>query len=191
MVKVVIFDCFGVIITDALEMLRTDLVQTQPDKAARIEDIINASNRGFLEPKDAILQLAELSGRSYDEVRQAINQAEAKDTRLMEYIKQLRVRGYKTGLLSNISSQGLKDRFTTEELTEYFDAAVASGDIGYAKPEPEAFEIIAERLSARLDECVMVDDRQVCIDGARAVGMQGVLYTGFEAGRTLIEAELQ
>lgn len=62
-------------------------------------------------------------------------------------------------------------------LERHFDAVAASGDIGYAKPEPEAYEIITERLGVRLDESVFIDDRQEYIDGALAVGMRALLFT--------------
>jgi HAD superfamily hydrolase (TIGR01509 family) len=180
MIKAIIFDCFGVLITDALEILRADLVTTQPDKAAQIEDTITASNRGFLDPTEAIRRLAELSGRTPEDVGAAIEQDEVIDTRLLDYIMQLRGSGYKIGLLSNIVADGLTRRFTPAVLDEHFDAVVASGAVGYAKPEPEAYEITADRLGVRLEECLMVDDRQVCVDGALAVGMRGIRYETYD-----------
>lgn len=38
-------------------------------------------------------------------------------------------------MLSNIGSNSLHKRFSDEELEEHFDIVVASGDIGYAKPD--------------------------------------------------------
>ena len=72
--------------------------------------------------------------------------------------------------------QGLGRRFSKDELDRYFDVVVPSGEIGYIKPEPQAYLITAERLGVKPSECIMVDDRQVCVDGAIAVGMQAILY---------------
>lgn len=178
MIKAVIFDCFGVVITDALEILRADLIESRPAAAQEVEDIINASNRGFMEPREAISRLAELSGRPADTVRHTLEQGESKDARLLGFIRELRAT-YKTAMLSNISVEGLARRFSQTELDEHFDVAIASGAIGFAKPEPEAYEVTADRLGVRLQECMMVDDRIVCVDGARATGMQAIHYQDF------------
>jgi HAD superfamily hydrolase (TIGR01509 family) len=64
---------------------------------------------------------------------------------------------------------------------------VSSGEIGYAKPEPEAYEIVAQRLGVRLDECVFTDDRADFCEAARAVGMQAIEFTGLEQFRHALE----
>jgi len=53
---------------------------------------------------------------------------------------------------------------------------VASADIGFAKPEAEAYQITADRLGVRYDECVMIDDREDYCQGAIAAGMHAILY---------------
>ncbi len=108
-----------------------------------------------------------------------ITDREGKNQELLDYIVDLR-KNYKTGLLSNISIGGLGARFSPEELTHHFDAVVASGEIGYAKPEAQAYEITADKLGARLDECVFIDDREDYCAGAKGVGMQAVLYQSFD-----------
>ena len=104
-----------------------------------------------------------------------IDASGTKNAALLEYILELRG-GYKTALLSNISAQGFWRRFNKEELDTYFDAVVPSEEAGFVKPEPDAYLITAEKLGVKPGECVMVDDRQICVAGAEAVGMQAVLY---------------
>jgi putative hydrolase of the HAD superfamily len=84
-------------------------------------------------------------------------------------------------MLTNIGKGGLSTLFVYGFLDQFFDTVVASSDIGYAKPEARAFEITAEKLGVRLDECVFVDDRQPYIEGAAHVGMKTILYTDFES----------
>jgi putative hydrolase of the HAD superfamily len=57
------------------------------------------------------------------------------------------------------------------------NVALTSGDIGFAKPEARAYETVAAQLGVRTDECVMVDDRELCCTGAVETGMQAILYT--------------
>lgn len=171
MIRAIIFDCFGVIITDVLEAIRS----ANPDKAIAISNIVGQVNRGYISSHDASTQIAEILGTSYDEYRAMLANGEVKNTQLLAHIKQLRT-NYRTAMLSNIGKQSLARRFTDEELTEHFDVVVASGEIGYAKPDPEAYQITAARLGVDPEECVFIDDRQPYVMGAKAVGMQGIVY---------------
>lgn len=180
MIKAIVFDCFGVIITDALQALCDELRVKDPAAADQVRDIIQAANRGMLDPAESRPQIAALLGLSLEDLMQAIRSREVKDVELLAYIAELR-RSYKTAMLSNITRGGLQRRFAEGELEKYFDVVVASGDIGYAKPEPAAYQITADRLGVRCDECIFVDDREVFVEAARGVGMQALLYEGFGA----------
>ena len=111
---------------------------------------------------------------------------EVKNQQLMDYIIDLK-RQYKIGLLSNIVGGGLEVRFSLEEIKTHFDAIAGSGDIGYAKPEAQAYEIIANRLDVRLDECIMIDDQEGYCQGAIGVGMQAIQYVSFEQMKRELE----
>lgn len=179
MIKAVIFDCFGVIISDALQVVCDELAATDRAGADAVRDLVRASNKGLIDPQDSNRQIADILGISPEDYQQRIRDGEAKDERVMKYITQLHG-PYKTALLSNISATGLARRFTADELAACFDVVVSSGEIGYAKPEARAYEIVAERLEVRLDECVFTDDRSDFCEGARAVGMQAIDFTSFE-----------
>jgi len=186
MVRAVIFDCFGVIISDALEVIVSELRVTRPEAARQVHDLVLASNRGHLTPRSSSEQIAALLGMTYEAYRDRIAEGEAKDAALLEYVAALR-KTHKTAMLSNIGSGSLARRFAEGELENYFDVVVSSGDIGFAKPEAEAYEITAERLGVRLDECVFTDDRELYCEGARAVGMQAIHYKGFAQFRGELE----
>lgn len=82
-------------------------------------------------------------------------------------------------MLSNIGKRSLENRFSAEELAKYFDAVVASGDIGYAKPELEAYRIAVERLGVEPCEAIFIDDRAVFCVAAEQAGLQAIEYTDF------------
>lgn len=182
MVRAIIFDCFGVIITDALKVVIDGLEISNPAAAKQIVDIIRANNRGLITPDESNRQIAALLGISVQAWRERIDQGEIKDARVMGFIRELR-RNRKTALLSNIGQQSLRRRFSESELRTHFDAVIISGDLGMVKPEPEIYLHAARELSVEPNECVMVDDRERHCDGARAIGMQAVLYQNFEQGR--------
>lgn len=179
MIKAIIFDCFGVIIADALQLTCDRLRAKDPAAADEIGDIVQATNRGMIDTQTSRIKIAALLGQTLDEHRALIIDGEVKDAQLLTYILDLR-KNYKTAMLSNIGKGSLGQRFTQEELAIHFDTVVVSGDIGYAKPEPEAYEITADRLGVRLDECLFTDDREVFCEAAKAVGMQAIQYQNFK-----------
>lgn len=66
------------------------------------------------------------------------------------------------------------------------DGMVVSGEEGLLKPGPEIYRTLLARYSLQAGECLFVDDRQPNVDGARAVGIDAVLFTGAEALQALL-----
>lgn len=178
MIKAIIFDCFGVLLTDALQATVDELRHSNPDVAEAIVKSVTLSSKGVIDAQTSRMEVADLLGLTMDEYIDKIRTGEVKNVQLLSYIKQL-AKDYKIGLLSNVLKGGLEVRFTSDELS-VFDAVVSSGDIGYAKPEAQAYEITAERLGVRLNECVMIDDREDYCSGAIGVGMQAIQYQSFD-----------
>ena len=57
-----------------------------------------------------------------------------------------------------------------------FDVILFSAEVGLRKPDPRYYGLALERLGVAAAEAVFVDDRQVNIDGAGAMGIKAVLY---------------
>ena len=80
--------------------------------------------------------------------------------------------GIPTGLISNSWGTGIYDRAPMA----IFDATVISGDVGLHKPQPEIYELGAERIGVAPADCVFVDDLRENVSGAEAVGMTAILH---------------
>ena len=65
---------------------------------------------------------------------------------------------YKLGILSNGNSKAQHAKIDNCNFKEYFDEILVSGDIGINKPNKEVFEIMANRLNVKAEECVFVGD---------------------------------
>ncbi|HEY8999471.1 MAG TPA: HAD family phosphatase [Candidatus Saccharimonadales bacterium] len=176
MIRAVIFDCFGVLLVDAFAAMVIPLRDSNRTLFDEIMALTEASVRGQITPDEFRQNAAEMLGMDVDEFVQKEQQGEVKNQDVLDFAASLRPK-LRTAMLSNIGSAGLEHRFVSGELEKYFDVVVASGDIGFAKPEPQAYEITAERLSVRADECVMIDDRENYCAGAKAVGMQAICFT--------------
>jgi len=183
MIKAVIFDCFGVLRPEGLRAAYQKYGGDIEADREFVRDTLYASHTGRI--NSAAEVFAERLGIPVDEWNRAI-MADANDNELLDYILELR-KTYKIGMLSNVGKSGLLRYFTQQELDDHFDAVVASGEVGYAKPEPEAYEITAERLDVRADECVLTDDKEDYCQGAQGVGMQAILYKNFKQFRADLE----
>lgn len=93
-------------------------------------------------------------------------------------LRRARRAGLKTGMISNSWGRGRYDRSLFGEL---FDGVVISGEVGLHKPQPQIFELGAERVGLHPSKCVFVDDLQENCEGAEAVGMVAVLHRGADS----------
>lgn len=90
-------------------------------------------------------------------------------------LRDLSARGIKVGLISN-SHRSLASFQAHFELDGLVHGAVSSHQHGYLKPHPSIFEAALRLLDVRAEESVMVGDSYAHdIEGARSVGMRGVL----------------
>lgn len=86
---------------------------------------------------------------------------------------------YKVGMLSNLGVASLNTLFSQDERQKLFDAVVISGEVGIAKPHPDIYKLVCERLDVAPQEAVFVDDSTDNISGAQAIGMQTIWYRDF------------
>ncbi len=105
------------------------------------------------------------------------------DERMITAVKAVRAAGTPTGLISNSWGTGIYDRAPME----IFDATVISGDVGLHKPQPEIYQLGAERLGVPAADCVFVDDLRENVAGAEAVGMMALLHR--DTAETIAELE--
>jgi 2-haloacid dehalogenase len=98
-----------------------------------------------------------------------------------------RAAGLRTGVLSNFSLASLDASLVATGLSHLVDAACAATVIGVAKPDPVAYQIVADRLSVALEDCLFFDDEVACVEGGRRAGMTA--YRVDRARRTHALAE--
>ena len=97
-------------------------------------------------------------------------------------LHELSARGLKVGLISN-SHRCLASFQQHFELHGLITAAISSSEHGFLKPHPSIFESALRLVGVEPDEAVMVGDSLPHdIEGARRVGMRGVLVRRAENG---------
>lgn len=104
--------------------------------------------------------------------------------------------GYKVAVLTN-DGVSITGREFFETLPEFraLDAFVDAREFDQPKPLPESYMRTARILGVDPSEIVFLDNTPACVDGARAVGMTGVLVDpsdkrpAFEFTRRLLQIE--
>lgn len=84
----------------------------------------------------------------------------------------------KLGLITNASDSVLqRQRIEASGMRELFQEILIAGEIGLSKPDPEIFQLMAEKLNVPPEDCLFVGDSvQYDIIGAASAGMSTVLY---------------
>jgi len=177
MLKAIIFDCFGVLVTEAWLPFKKQYFTDKPELFEQATEIAKKANLGLISHDDFIKAAAQLAGISADEAMAYISR-NVPDEELFEYIGELK-KSYKIGFLSNIAGNYLHRMFSEEQLAQ-FDVIELSYESGFIKPEPRAYIKMAKRMGVEVGEAVMVDDQPRNIYGAETAGMQAILYDNID-----------
>ncbi len=188
MIKAVIFDCFGVLYPDTFWSIVNkhvpDWEETRPDY---FHDIVKRVDTGFSSRNEFWDETAEACHLTREQLDVELNHLGELDTELLAYVADLKKRGFKTGMLSNIGRGFIDRMFSHLNIADYFNDLVLSSEVGFTKPDREIFEMSAEHLGIEPNECVFTDDRKKFCVGAEAAGMKSILYKSFEQFKRELE----
>jgi len=92
----------------------------------------------------------------------------------------LRARGLKTGILSNMGDNVLESLEANFPWLNDFDVLIWSYQHNLAKPEPEIYHLLLERLGTAPEETLFLDDKLVNIEAARHLGLQALQFSTVE-----------
>ena len=96
---------------------------------------------------------------------------------MAELACECKARGMGVYLLSN-ASRRQTEYWPMIPGSAVFDGAVVSALERRVKPDPEIYRILLDRYRLRPEDCLFIDDIQKNVDGALAVGIPAVRFTG-------------
>ena len=111
-----------------------------------------------------------------DEFKEIMFRNQIYQQEVVKLILQLRAKGYVTALLTNNVKEWIEEWDRKDPLNQYFDVIVSSHEVKEIKPEPRIYQITLERLGAKPEECVFIDDKEKNIETARKLGMKGIVF---------------
>ena len=134
----------------------------------------------------------ELSGHlnfeiSYDEFCEIWNSIFLPATLIPESMLEGIARNYRMVLLSNTNAIHFEMLRESYPMLRHFHAFVLSHEVGAMKPQPLIYERVIEVAGCAPEECFFTDDMPEFVAGARAHGIDAVLFESAEQ----IERELR
>ena len=97
-----------------------------------------------------------------------------------DLIKRLKAAGIGVYYLSNTNEHAFEFMTSTYEVFSYLDGGIASYRDGVIKPSADIFELFLSRYGKTAEECVFVDDMPQNVDGAKAVGLHGIVLKNID-----------
>ena len=92
-----------------------------------------------------------------------------------DLLRRLKAEGYKLYGLTNWCSK-VHITISQFDIFTLLDGWVISSEEKVVKPEPEIYQRLFDRYGLEPSECVFTDDREENIEGARRMGMDGIVF---------------
>ena len=179
MINTIVFDFFGVISSEVAPFIFGEVFSDEEAKRLK-EEYMQPADRGDVTEKQMYENLARLFSRTPEDMEAEYLRRAVIDRDMVAFIEKLKEK-YRVCLLSNAQSDYLRKVFDREDLDRLFDEKVVSGDVKMIKPYPEIFELLLSRVGIKPSEAVFIDDNPKNVEGARAVGIHAILFTGKDA----------
>ena len=108
---------------------------------------------------------------------------------MVTWVGQLRAAGTRVAVLSNMPLEIKLFLVKNRQWLEGFDPLIFSCDLHLVKPEEAIYRHCLEQLQLEPEEVLFLDDKQVNIDGARRLGMHGLVFESVEKTLPLVRGQ--
>jgi putative hydrolase of the HAD superfamily len=188
MIKVIIFDLGGVVLTNDWHMGRKDFVDDFTNKFNMSPEDMERGWRAvhcpFFEGKISenefwigFLRAAGAGNGNVEEAKKIWRNLQRPLEGMSELLKKLKV-SYRLAALSNISNEWLDFKRERFGLDRFFDVIVNSGAVGVRKPDPLMYKTVLEELGEDPHKFVFIDDKERNLKPAQELGMRTILFIG-------------
>ena len=170
-----------------------------PDDPARMErfleeidfmswNLLQDKGRPFVEGVAALSQefphYAHLIQAYHDHWTDSLGDAIAGTVTIMNELKRA---GYALYGLSNWSAETFPYARKKHNFFDLLDDMIISGEVGHAKPAPEIFQIMLERIGRLAQECLFIDDALPNIHQAQKLGFATIHFQSPEQLRAALQ----
>lgn len=190
MIKNIVFDIGNVLVDFRWRELMEEL-HLSKEEQDRFEVSVFGSrwwetlDHGTLDEDEAVRHLRE-DNKEYLEAFDLVWENRDKLVRPYDYsvkwIQSLKEKGYQVYLLSNYPEKlfTLHTEVGSFPFLDFVDGKVVSGFVKMIKPNADIYEYLLKQYDLKAEESVFIDDREDNVEGARHVGMQGIVFQSYE-----------
>jgi len=183
----VIFDCDGVLVDSerlavAIDVKAIGALGWPISEAEVIDRHLGRSNADVLADIEAHLGRpvpADWDEAWNAEYRQVFDERLEPVPGIAEAIKTIAAEGFQTCVASSASHAKMRRNLGRTGLWEFFDGRIFSvSEVERGKPAPDLFLYAAQRVGVAAARCVVVEDSQYGVAGAKAAGMKAIGFAG-------------
>jgi putative hydrolase of the HAD superfamily len=199
MVKNLIFDLGNVLISFKPSEYFSKNNYPDAIKATILSDIFGSKewqmiDKGEISTEEAIDAIAKKSSLNKEEIDHIFNLRTDlmfpldQNVRLLPALKK---RGFRLYYLSNFPLDIFDEIKNGYYFFKHFDGGLISAEVKSSKPESPIYEILLEKYSLTSEECLFIDDIEINVRAAEAIGMKGLFTNGSLEISKEIEAALK
>jgi epoxide hydrolase-like predicted phosphatase len=186
MIKNIIFDLGNVLISFIPSEFLKKKNYPENIKATILSDIFTSEEWRMLDNGDittieGINAIALKSSLNKEEIAHIFNLRTEIMFPLDQNVKllpKLKKQGFRIYFLSNFPIDIFEEVNTGYCFFKHFDGGIISADVKFSKPDSRIYEILLEKYSLLPQECLFIDDLEINVKGAEAVGMKGLFTNG-------------
>jgi glucose-1-phosphatase len=144
--------------------------------------LVERFETGLVEPRDFVAQMCGILDLrvDYDQFREIWSSIFTKSL-IPESMLEGLGRGYRLVLVSNTNALHFEMlRETFDNLLRHFDDLVLSHEVHAMKPKAEIYRVAVDRAQCRPEECFYTDDIAAYVEGAKRMGIDGVVFESRE-----------
>jgi len=179
----IIFDFFDVVHNDPfLRWLKSHGLKRE----GALHEASVELDKGRITTSEFFDRLQKLTDQSASEIADEMTSFHGYDQDVMDLIRILS-KDYRVGLLSNGPSGFVRELLTNAGIEDAFHHIVISSEVGMVKPDPEIFQHILSRMSAKPNTTIFIDDNPKNVAAAVKLGICGIQFVGIQDLRVSLQ----
>lgn len=200
MIKIILFDCDGLIIKHEKyfnqRMLEQKGIQTDAERQKLFfnnEFLLCETGKADLKQElSSRLNIWNWQGSTEELMDFWFSGESTVDARMKDYIVRLREKGIKCFLSTNNEKYRTEYLWDVICLKSFLDGLFSSGYLGYLKPEVRFWqEVCKDFPDISKEEILVWDDQESTIHSAKEYGLNAEFYEGFESFKKIMSDKYQ
>lgn len=188
MIDTIIFDIGNVLLDfDYMKEFRKlfgdDMAEAIANISIRKPEVWVEMDRGVLSYDEAVNLIVQSAPQWEKEIRLAVQELYNNVDSFpyaADWVKHLKEKGYKIYILSNYGEKPFADSKIHMPFLQYVDGQLISYEIREVKPNAAIYQAICDRFAIEPSNAVFIDDSAANIAGAKAFGLNTILFTDYQ-----------